>query len=124
NLDAARLAEWNGVEVETAGGGVGHDAESRLHEMESRARTPRLRVAGDQVFGRAVVVLRVAPKSAEQFGQTVIGHADAGFHDAVDDLARRDGVPVPAQARGRDRVVVGPDGAVVIAHGVVVGRVR
>src|SRR5207248_5607717 len=120
DLDAARLPERNRVEVDAAGGGVGHDAERGLHQVEGRARAPRLRVAGYEVLGRTVVVMAVAPEPAEQLRQAMVGHADAGLHDAFDYAAGRLRMAVATQTGDRDRVVVGPDRAVVITHRVVV----
>ena len=120
DLDAARLPERNRVEVDAAGRGIRHDAERGLHQVEGRARAPRLRIAGYEVLGGTVVVMGVAPESAEQLRQPMVGHADAGFHDAFDHAAGRLRVAVAAQAGDRDRVVVRPDRAIVITHRVVV----
>ena len=53
----------------------------------------------------------------------MVGHSDTGLHDAVDHLSGGVGMPVAAQTRNRNRVVVWPDRAVVIAHRVVMRRV-
>src|SRR5438094_10150318 len=82
HFHAAGLTEGDGIEVDAAGGSVGHDPERGLQQVKRGARTPGLRIARHEVLRRAIVVAGVPPETAEKLGEAVVGHSDTGLHDA------------------------------------------
>src|SRR2546421_7855697 len=79
HFHAAGLTEGDGIEVDAAGGSVGHDPERRLQQVKRGARAPGLRIARHEGLRRAIVVAGVPPETAEQLREAGGGEGDYGL---------------------------------------------
>ena len=95
------------------------DAEDGAQQEEHRARGPGLRRARDRVADRLLLLPLAHP--AEQFRQPVVPEVARRRVGAGEDLQGFALHPVVRQAHRDDRIVVRPDGAVVVAERVVGG---
>src|SRR5262252_10894721 len=89
--------------------------------MEERACPPGLWAAAHQVFAGAGMEPRIPGEAAKKLRDTVVGEAHACLDHTLSNPLRLSPVAVAAHTGGDDRVVVGPDRPVVIAHRVEAG---
>src|SRR5207244_1235637 len=104
-------------------GRVRLEAEERREHEKGRRRRPSLGAAADRVGGWLLGELSGAGEPAVQLGQAEEPEALRGLEDLLEDFDAQLALTVPKEPRNGDRVVVRPDRAVVVAHGVVAGRV-
>src|SRR3954454_9528336 len=94
---------------------VGLEAEQDLQQEHRRARGPGLRPRGRWILDRE---RRVASREAREHLRELVAERARRVEHRAHDAVRLRPARVPRQAPGAERVVVWPDGAVVVAEGV------